>query len=93
MAQTDIVFRLIPVHPDDWELLGMLWNGFCYFDKVLPFGLRSAPNILTSSLMPLSGYFKTTLTVRYPFCHILDDYHIVDLLPPLCRVSLSGKSI
>ena len=47
MAKTDIesAFRLFPVHPDDWELLGMFWNGFYYFDKVLPFGLRSAPFI------------------------------------------------
>ena len=47
MGKTDIecVFRLIPVHPDEWELLGMFWNGQYYFDKVLPFGLRSAPYI------------------------------------------------
>ena len=45
MAKTDIesAFRLFPVHPRDWELLGMSWNGFYYFDKVLliaqaPFG-------------------------------------------------------
>ena len=45
MAKTDIesAFRLFPVHPDDWELLGMKWQGLYYFDKVLPFGLRSAP--------------------------------------------------
>ena len=47
MGKTDIesAFRLIPVHPNDWELLGMFWNGQYYFDKVLPFGLRSAPYI------------------------------------------------
>ena len=47
MGKTDIqsAFRLIPVHPDDWELLGMFWNGQYYVDKVLPFGLRSAPYI------------------------------------------------
>lgn len=47
MAKTDIVsaFRLFPVHPDDWELLGIHWNDQYYFDKVLPFGLRSAPFI------------------------------------------------
>ena len=48
MAKTDIesAFRLFPVHPHDWELLGMFWNGSYYFDKVLPFGLRSAPFIV-----------------------------------------------
>lgn len=27
----------------DWELLGMFWSGSYHFDKVLPFGLCSAP--------------------------------------------------
>ena len=45
MTKTDIqsAFRIIPIHPEDWELLGMAWKGFYYFDKTLPFGLRSAP--------------------------------------------------
>ena len=47
MARTDIqsAFRLFPVHPEDWELLGMKWDGKYYYDKILPFGLRSAPSI------------------------------------------------
>ena len=36
-------FPNIPVHPLDWELLGMKWQGLYYFDTVLSFGLRSAP--------------------------------------------------
>ena len=41
MAKTDIqsAFRLFPVHPEDWELLGMKCDGKYYYDKVLPFGL------------------------------------------------------
>ena len=47
MAKTDIcsAFRNVPVHPKDWKLLGMHWNGLYFFDTVLPFGLRSAPCI------------------------------------------------
>ena len=45
MTKTDreAVFCQYAVHPDDWELLGMQWTGKYYFDKILPFGLRSAP--------------------------------------------------
>ena len=45
MAKTDIeaAFRLFPVHPEDWELLGMQWEGLYYYDKFIPFGLRSGP--------------------------------------------------
>jgi len=41
MSKLDIksAFRNIPVHPSDWELLGMKWNGLHYFDSVIPFGL------------------------------------------------------
>ena len=47
MAKTDLksAFRLIPIHPDDWNLLGILWKSQYYVDMYLPFGLRSAPFI------------------------------------------------
>ena len=50
LAKTDIesAFRLIPVHPDDYELLGMYWEGKYYYDKVLPFGLSSLRFYLTN---------------------------------------------
>ena len=36
-------FRLIPVCPDNWNLLGIHWKHQFYIDTCLPFGLRSAP--------------------------------------------------
>ena len=36
-------FRLLPIHPDDWSLLGVHWQSKFYVDLYLPFGLRSAP--------------------------------------------------
>ena len=36
-------FRLIPVGPEDWNLLGIQWHQRFYVDTCLPFGLRSAP--------------------------------------------------
>ena len=32
-------FKIIPVHPIDWKLLGMCWKGLYFFEMVLPFGL------------------------------------------------------
>ena len=45
MAKTDLklAFCLIPIHPDDWHLLGIYWQKQYYVDLYLPFGLRSAP--------------------------------------------------
>ena len=44
MAKADLkhAFRLIPVKPDQWWLLGFCWNGQYYHDVRLAFGLRSA---------------------------------------------------
>ena len=55
MVKADIqeAYRMVPVHPEDQHLLGMHWEGFLYIDKVLPFGLRSAPkNFFSSSWCP-----------------------------------------
>ena len=45
LVKADIkeAYRMVPVHPEDQHLLGVRWNGSIYTDKVLPFGLRSAP--------------------------------------------------
>ena len=50
LAKIDIkqAYRNVPVHPEDRHLLGMAWNDEIYLDKVLPFGLRSAPIIFTA---------------------------------------------
>ena len=50
LAKVDIrsAYRLVPVHPDDRWLLGMLWEDGLFVDTVLPFGLRSAPKIFTT---------------------------------------------
>ena len=41
-------YRMVPVHPQDRRLLGMRWEGSMYVDKILPFGLRSAPLIFSA---------------------------------------------
>jgi len=56
MVKFDVqgAFRTVPVHPHVRWLLGMSWERRTYVDKVLPFGLRSAPaiyNAITEALM------------------------------------------
>ena len=38
--------QLVPVHPDDRQLLGFQWQGARYVDGMLPFGLRLPPKFL-----------------------------------------------
>ena len=44
LAKMDIqqVYRIVPVHPDDRELLGMRWKGGGYIDTRLPLYLQVA---------------------------------------------------
>jgi len=39
---------MVPIHPRDRLLLGVEWRGQLYLDKVLLFGLQSAPIIFSS---------------------------------------------
>ena len=50
LAKMDLkqAYRNVPVHPQDRLLLGMEWQGDVFIDKVLPFGLRSAPLIFSA---------------------------------------------
>ena len=47
-ADTKEAYRMVPVHPQDQHLLGVKWESTVYSDKVLPFGLRSAPKIFSA---------------------------------------------
>ena len=97
LAKTDIesAFRQFPVHPDDWELLGIYWNKSYYFDKVLPFGLRSAPYIFNQLSDALEWILLNKCYISY-VGHILDDFLIME--PPAqtglpsqaCQTSLSS---
>ena len=74
MAKTDreATFCQYPVHPDAWELLGMQWTGKYYFDKILPFGLRSAPFKFTGLSDALEWIAICDLLISF-VDHILHD--------------------
>ncbi len=74
MGKVDIksAYRIIPVHPSDCHLLGMVWQGG-YVDLALPFGLRSAPGIFNS----VADLFHWCLVNNWnvlDLLHYLDDY-------------------
>lgn len=47
MAKTDLedAFRVIPIHPSCFKLLGFSWNDEFFFDRCLPMGARSSCRI------------------------------------------------
>ena len=91
MAKVDIAqaYRNVPVHPEDRPLLGMKWGDVTLVDKVLPFGLRSAPLIFTALADALQWIIQRH-KVEMVF-HYLDDY--ITIGPPDsdgCQRSLSA---
>jgi hypothetical protein len=45
VSKTDIKVLsglIIPVHPDDYDLLGMKWRNQYYYDKCMPMGCSSS---------------------------------------------------
>ena len=75
LAKFDIrrAFRLCPVHPEHWHLLGIRWQDQLYYDRVLPFGLRSAPFIFNEVADALQWICEHHLSIEN-ILHLLDDF-------------------
>ena len=90
MAKTDLksAFRLMPIHPDDWNLLGIYWQPNYYVDLYLPFGLCSAPYLFNQISDALEWILKCNYGLRH-FIHILADFFIAEPTKVLCLGSFS----
>ena len=90
MAKTDLksAFRLIPVHPDDWNLLGIYWQSRYFVDMYLPFGLRSSPFLFNQLSDSIEWILKHNYGLHHVI-HILDDFFIAEPSKVLCLESFS----
>ena len=77
MAKLDIkhAFRLCPVHPSQWGLLGFCWNQQFFFDTRLPFGSRSSPYIF-NTFADLLWWILINVGGICWIIHYLDDFLI-----------------
>ena len=77
LVKADIkeAYRMVPVHPVDQHLLGVQWGDFIFIDKVLPFGLRSAPKIF-SALADAIQWILHSKGIKKGL-HYLDDFILV----------------
>ena len=91
MAKLDIrhAFRLCPVRPDQWGLLGYCWQGEFYVDTRLPFGSRSSPfifNTFADLLLWILIYIGGILCV----IHYLDDFFICAPSAAKCKKDMDA---
>ena len=89
-CKTDIesAFRLIPIHPADYCLLGFKFKEQYFYDRCLPMGISSACAIFERFSSTLQHIASTHLNIPH-MVHILDDF--LFLGPPqseLCQQHL-----
>ena len=68
-------YKVIPVRPEDWPLLGFKWNGAYFYERVLPFGLKSSCRIWDWFAAALH-YFFEQLGIEVVI-HYIDDFLFV----------------
>ena len=76
LAKTDVrsAFRIIPVHPKEYHLLGMKWRDEFYVDRCLPMGLASSCRSFEKLSTAMQWVARNKLEIPY-IIHILDDFH------------------
>ena len=65
-------YRIVPVHPADYHLLGIRWEDETYNDRALAFSLRSAPKIF-SAVADVNAWAFMQMGISYHL-HYLDDF-------------------
>lgn len=94
LSKADITdaFKIVPVHPSQWHLLGMKWENRFYFAVRLPFGSRSSLSIFNRVSEALCWILLNR--VRVPaLLHLLDDFLLVDPPPDASGSSLRSLKI
>ena len=88
LAETDVrsAFRMIPVHPKDYHLLGMQWRGKYYVRLLFANGAcKFMPDLLECTGMKWVA--RNKLNIPH-IVHILDDFLIAAESPGKCRAKL-----
>ena len=89
LAKTDIksAFRIIPIHPEDYHLLGMQWKGMYYYDRCMPMGCRSSCKTFEMLSTAVEWIARNKLGIA-SMIHLLDDFLIVNRSRDLCSQQL-----
>ena len=89
MAKTDVksAFRIIPIHPNDYPLLGMKWENLYYFDRCLPMGCSSSCAIFEAFSTALEWLALHRLGAS-GVLHILDDFLFIAESEEKCQADL-----
>ena len=78
MAKSDIkdAFRIMPVNPDDYHLLGFTWENRYYYERCLSMGASSSCNIFEKLSCALQWYMLNKYNAA-GMSHILVDFFFI----------------
>ena len=77
MSKADIkdAFRLIPINPCDYHLLGFHWNSKFYYDMALPMGASSSCQLFENFSTALQWILMDRFKIQ-GVSHLLDDFFV-----------------
>lgn len=81
LSKADITnaFKIVTVHPSQWNLFGISWDSKYYFAARLTFGCKSSPSVF--NLVSEALCWILLNRVRIPsILHLLDDFLLIDTL-------------
>jgi hypothetical protein len=88
----EAAYKQVPVRREDWPLLGFKWLGHWYYERVLPFGLRSSCRLWEMYATALHHLLEKVLTVQgdprralRAIIHYVDDFLFVAPTEELAR--------
>ena len=75
----EAAYKQVPVRREDWPLLGFMWQGKWYYERVLPFGLRSSCRLWELYAAALHFFIHSILPMHGPrrTIHYVDDFLFV----------------
>lgn len=89
MAKSDIkeAFRLIPIHPSHYHLMGFKWENQYYYDRCLPMGCSTSCKIFERFSSAIAWILKEKLGVTH-VTKVLDDFFFTGPTHRACARSL-----
>ena len=91
LAKADIkdAYRLVPLHPSCYNLLGFKLKGLYYYDKCLPMGASSSCKIFETISTALQAILASLYKVRF-LVKMLDDFLFLGRSERECRYGLDS---
>lgn len=72
----EAAFKQVAVRREDWHLLGFMWKGKYYYERVLPFGLKSSCRLWDLYAAAMHQFFERHLGIQIVI-HYIDDFLFV----------------